>query len=220
MDKFLEVKSHLAKNALEIGFHEKTYPIEYPSNIWEKTPKTVKEALKDNLVLAGTMHLPLVYNSPGVYYYSGRPILEPYFFQNFIKDIPSCTEIDGTNTDDIVRQFLQVEYQFQDPEILYPGDIPVYDPYRALVSMSFGKDSLLTYAVANEIELDPEMIYVVEQSLTYEEKHKRTLAQKFEQEFGKKLFILYHDTGKLRDYEHLGLQKSELGWGLQSTEYA
>ena len=220
MNKFLEVKSNFVKNAIEIGFQEKSYPIEYPSNIWNKTPKTIKEALKDNLVLAVTMHLPLVYNSPSVYYYSRQPILEPYFFQNFIKDIPSCTEIDGTNTDDIIRQFLQIEYQFQDHEILYPGDIPVYDPFRALISMSFGKDSLLTYAVANEIGLDPEMIYVVEQSLTYEEKHKKMLAQKFEQEFGKKLFILRHDTGKLRDYEYLGLPKSEFGWGLQSTEYA
>ena len=127
--------------------------------------------------------MPLVNNSPSVYYYSRQPILEPYFFQNFIKDIPSCTEIDGTNTDDIIRQFLQIEYQFQDHEILYPGDIPVYDPFRALISMSFGKDSLLTYAVAKEIGLDPEMIYVVEQSLTYEEKHKIMIDLKFDQEF-------------------------------------
>ena len=48
MNKFLEVKSNFVKNAIEIGFQEKSYPIEYPSNIWDKTPKTIKEALKDN----------------------------------------------------------------------------------------------------------------------------------------------------------------------------
>ena len=85
--------------------------------------------------------------------------------------------------------------------------------------MSFGKDRLLSYAVANELKLDPEMIYVIEQSLTYEQKHKTELAKRFKKEFGKELHILKHETGKLRDYEHLGIPKSEFGWGLQNTEY-
>jgi hypothetical protein len=61
---------------------------------------------------------------------------------------------------------------------------------------------------------------VIEQSLTYEEKHKKRLANKFKQEFGKVLRIITHETGKLRDYHYLKLPKSEFGWGLQNTEYA
>jgi 7-cyano-7-deazaguanine synthase in queuosine biosynthesis len=96
----------------------------------------------------------------------------------------------------------------------------VNSPSGALVGTSFGKDSLLTYAVADEIGLEPEMVYVVEQSMTYEQKHKTELARQFKNEFGKQLNILKHETGKLRDYPYLGVPFTEMGWGLQTTEYA
>lgn len=217
--EFLEINSEIKDNGFEVEFQGKKYPIIYPEKVWKSTPIQTRIALKDNLVFATTMHLPLIYHLNKVLYHSGRPLLEPYFFQNFIKDIPSCTEVDGTSTDDYVRYFFNMNYQFENAPIEYPSPEPVEVSYKALVAMSFGKDSLLTFAVANELKLDPEMIYVIEQSLTYEQKHKTELAKKFKKEFGKELHILKHETGKLRDYEHLGLPKSEFGWGLQNTEY-
>ena len=215
----LEISSKITDTGIEVEFQGKKYPIIYPKKVWKSTPHQTQKALKDNLVFATTMHLPLIYNSNNIIYHSGRPLLEPYFFQNFIKDIPSCTEVDGTNTDDYIRIFFNLDYHFKNAVIEYPSPNPVEDPFRAIIGMSFGKDSLLTYAVANELKLDPEIIYVIEQSLTYEQKHKTELAMGFKKEFGKELHILKHETGKLRDYTYLGLPKSEFGWGLQSTEY-
>lgn len=220
MNNILEIYSKVTKNGIQIEFQGVKYPINFGEGIWNSTPVQTCEALKDNLALATTMHLPLIYKKKKIIYYSGRPLLEPYFLQNFLKDIPSCTEVDGLNTDEIIYQFLTTEFQFINPEIVIPSDKPVEDPSRALIGMSFGKDSLLTYAVAEEINLEPEIIYVVEQSLTYEEKHKRNLAKEFKKEFVKDLYILNHETGKLRDYNYLNLPKSEFGWGLQNTEYA
>jgi len=218
--KFLYIHSKVTDNGVEIRFRKTPYQITYPRFVWETTPKKTQTALKDNLALATTMHLPLVFNSPGVVYHSGRPLLEPYFIQNFLKDIPSCTEVDGTSTDEVVRKFFNTDYQFLDPDITYPSQQPVDSPFCALVGTSFGKDSLLTYAVADEIGLKPEMTYVVEQSMTYEQKHKTELAKRFKNEFGKELKILKHETGKFRDYPYLGVPFTELGWGLQTTEYA
>ncbi|MFW9950271.1 MAG: hypothetical protein ACFFKA_09135 [Candidatus Thorarchaeota archaeon] len=220
MNKKLDVYSQTIKNGIEIEFQEIKYPINYPEYLWKSTPSETRIALKDNLALATTIHLPLIYNSNTIYYHSGRPLLEPYFFQNFIKDIPSCTEVDNLNTDEVIRKFLNTDFIFKDSEIIKPSSSTVKNPQKALVGMSFGKDSLLTYAVANELNLNPEIVYIIEQSLTYEERHKRNLASKFKQEFGKELHVLKHETGKLRDYSYLGLPKSEFGWGLQNTEYA
>ncbi|MFW9916075.1 MAG: hypothetical protein ACFFGZ_10750 [Candidatus Thorarchaeota archaeon] len=221
MNTYLDIFSKLTESGIVIEFKNTDYPLIYPKAIWSQTPELVKFALRDNLALMTTIHLPLIFNAPGVMYHSGRPILEPYIFQNFLRDIPSCTDVDGTSTDEVVREFLQIDYSFAECEIIYPGtEPPVNSPFRALIGMSFGKDSLLTYAVANEIGLDPEIIYVVEESLIYEQKHKAVLARQLEKEFGRKLHILTHETGKLRDYSHLGAAKSELGWGLQTTEYA
>ncbi len=217
--EFLEINSKITDNGFEVEFQGKKYPIIYPEGIWKSIPAQTQIALKDNLVFATTMHLPLIYNSNKVLYHSGRPLLEPYFFQNFIKDIPSCTEVDGTSTDDYIRFFFNMDYHFENTTIEYPSPEPVEEPYRALVAMSFGKDSLLTYAIANELKLDPEIIYIIEQSLTYEQKHKTELAKGFKKEFGKELHILKHETGRLRDYTYLNLPKSEFGWGLQNTEY-
>jgi hypothetical protein len=218
--KPLQIYSGVTDTGVDICFREKSYPIVYPRSVWEATPKETQTALKDNLAVATTMHLPLVLDSPGIVYHSGCPLLEPYFVQNFLKDIPSCTEVDGTNTDEVVRKFFNTEYRFLDPDIAYPSRQPVDSPSGALVGTSFGKDSLLTYAVANEIGLEPEMVYIVEQSMTYEQKHKTELAKRFKNEFGKQLNILRHETGKFRDYPYLGVPFTELGWGLQTTEYA
>ncbi|MFX0026916.1 MAG: hypothetical protein ACFE8M_10950 [Candidatus Hermodarchaeota archaeon] len=220
MEKFLEIFSNNNSSGIHIKFQGIRYSIIFDKKIWQSTPDQTREALKDNLALVTTMHLPLIYNKNKVIYYSGRPLLEPYLLQNFLKDIPSCTEVDRLDTDEIIRQFLNIDFHFNDQEIVYPSDKPVKDSYKALVGMSFGKDSLLTYAVAQEINLDPEIIYVIEQSLTYEEKHKRALSEEFKKEFNKDLKILVHETGRLRDYNYLGLPKLEFGWGLQNTEYA
>ncbi|MFX1419758.1 MAG: hypothetical protein ACFE9N_12635, partial [Promethearchaeota archaeon] len=220
MNNILEIYSSTTNSGIQIEFQGVQYPIIYEEKIWDLTPNQTCEALKDNLSLATTMHLPLIYNANKIIYYSGRPLLEPYFIQNFLRDIPSCTEVDGLNTDAIVYQFLNTEFQFANPAIVVPSEKPVENAYKALIGMSFGKDSLLTYAVAKEINLEPEIIYVVEQSLTYEEKHKKNLAKEFKKEFAKDLHILTHETGKFRDFNYLKLPKSEFGWGLQNTEYA
>ena len=216
----MQIDAKCTNNGIAIFFNEQSYPIIYPKQVWKTTPPQTQIALKDNLAIATTMHLPLVFNEEQITYHTGRPLLEPYFFQNFIKDIPSCTVVDGTSTDEAIRQFFNIDYQFLDPTIISPAPDPVASPFRAIVGTSFGKDSLLTYAVAEEIGLDPIMVYVIEQSMTYEEKHKTALAKKFQKEFGKQMRILQHETGKLRDYPYLGLPITELGWGLQTTEYA
>ena len=216
----LEVFSQSNKDGFSVQFKENSYPVTYPHGYWEKTPEVTRKALTDNLALATTMHLPLIFKDSSIKYHSARPLLEPYFVENFLRDIPSCAEVDDTDTAEMVRKFFDIRFSYTDPEVTIPSSEPVEDAHRAIVGLSFGKDSLLTYAVANELGLDPEIAYLVEESMTYEEKHKTALAAKFKDEFGKSLHILKHETGKLRDYKHLGLPFSELGWGLQSTEYA
>ncbi|MFX1512856.1 MAG: hypothetical protein ACFFCQ_09745 [Promethearchaeota archaeon] len=219
--KNLKVEAEVTDSGLIIHYQNTKYEIQYPDGIWGEVPQLVKKTLQDNLALATTLHLPMVVPGiGGIHFSTARPLLEPYFFQNFILDIPSCTEVNGTNTDKAVCKFLQLEFEYANSEIVYPGTSSFETEDKAIISASLGKDSLLTYAVAQEIGLNPEMVYIVEQSFIYELKHKTELARQFKKEFGTDLHIVKHDTGKLRDYDYLGLPKSEFGWGLQNTEYA
>ncbi len=217
----INLDSENLDNGFSIVFNGSKFTNEYPDKVWKNTPRNIQEFLVDNLAVATTMHLGMVYpNTKKLHYSSARPLLEPYFNQNFIFDFPSCAEVDDNPIPEEVKRFLHLNFEYEDQLVKQPGIHPNENASRALIGMSFGKDSLLTYAVAEEIGLDPEMIYVVEQSLTYEQKHKTNLANKFYKEFGKQLHILKHETGKLRDYNYLNLPKSEYGWGLQNTEYA
>ncbi|MFW9981297.1 MAG: hypothetical protein ACFFE3_05190 [Candidatus Thorarchaeota archaeon] len=216
----LEIITKSIDDGFAVEFKNTSLPVIYPHDYWNKTPEQTRLALVDNLALATTMHLPIVFNEPEIVYKSGRPLLESYFVENFFRDIPSCTDVDGTDTVEYVRRFFNTQYRFLDPVVKVPSDTPVDSGFRAIIGMSFGKDSLLTYAIADELELDPEMAYFIEPSMTYEEKHKTALAEQFKKEFNKDLHIIKHETGKLRDYPFLGLPFSEFGWALQSTEYA
>jgi len=219
-NRFLDIVSSVTDRGLSFTFKKQPYTILYGKEYWNATPEQTRIALRDNLALATTMHLPIVFSSPRITYDTPRAMLMPHFFENFVRDIPSCTEVDGTDTNLLMQQFFNTKYLFTKDPINQPSDVPVADAERAIIGMSFGKDSLLTYAVAQELGLDPEIVYIVEESMTYEEKHKSALGEQWAKEFGKQMHILHHDTGKLRDYNHLGLPFSEFGWGLQTTEYA
>lgn len=220
MKTHIDIDCKITDEGLVIHYKNRDYAISYPSTTWKRVPSDVKRALRDNISLAVTMHLPMVIpGCEGIRLSTNRPALEPYFLQNFIFDIPSCCEVDETDMAEKTRQFLQLDFNYAEQDIISPDDHDI-SGFKALVGMSFGKDSLLTFAVADEIGLDPEMIYVVEDSLKHEQKHKRRLAENFKNEFGKDLHVLRHETGLLRDYSHLDLPPSEFGWGLQNTEYA
>jgi hypothetical protein len=141
---------------------------------------------------------------------------------NALRDIPSCCDMDGTDIALETERFLGLDFQFDSQDIRQP----VYWPsdYQgetsAVVPLSFGKDSLLTFALAEELGLNPRGVFVDEPGFSGERAHKEELGVRFRDEFGHVLEILNHDTGKLRDSDHLGTQADEYGWGLQSTEYA
>jgi len=135
-------------------------------------------------------------------------------------DLPSCADVDGTSTSELIKELMNVKIRFRDYDIKFPNHTEETREDSSVVSISFGKDSLLTWAVCREIGLNPQICYVVEPLLLYEEKHKIVLAERFHREFGVELNKIVHTTGHLRDGIKLGVGKTELGWGLQSTQYA
>ncbi|MFW9925842.1 MAG: hypothetical protein ACFFDM_03630, partial [Candidatus Thorarchaeota archaeon] len=144
----LEIITKSIDDGFAVEFKNTSLPVIYPHDYWNKTPEQTRLALVDNLALATTMHLPIVFNEPEIVYKSGRPLLESYFVENFFRDIPSCTDVDGTDTVEYVRRFFNTQYRFLDPVVKVPSDTPVDSGFRAIIGMSFGKDSLLTYAIA------------------------------------------------------------------------
>jgi hypothetical protein len=218
--KILTIKGLQTERGVEIIFRGSRYVIEYPDGIWRDYPQKARGLLLDNLVYAETMHLPLTHKTREIVFDTSPPYFQTHFFQNLVMDLPSCADVDGTSTAELLKAFMNIRATFKDQDMKFPSYVEETREDSSIVSISFGKDSLLTWAVARELGLNPQLCYVVEPLLTYEEKHKLVLAEAFHKEFGVKLIKIRHSAGKLRDGIMLGLGKTEIGWGLQSTEYA
>ena len=216
----LAVKARQTESGVEILFQGSKYVIEYPDDIWSDYPEKAREVLFDNIVYAETIHLPLTHNVGEISYNTSPPCFQTHFFQNMVMDLPSCADVDGTSTSELIKNFMNVTISFKDPETKFPSYVEETREDSSVVSISFGKDSLLSWAVSRELGLNPQTCFIVEPLLTYEEKHKMVLAEEFHKEFGVKLHKIIHSSGNLRDGMMLGPGKTEIGWGLQSTEYA
>ncbi len=216
----LTVNAEQTGDGFIIHFGGRTYGTFYPDGIWSEYHTEAREFLVDNLVYAQTIHLPLMMGAEEISYNTSPPYFQTYFFQNMVMDFPSCADVDGKSTSSYLRSFMNLKVNFRDNRIRLPTYEGEAREDSSVVSLSFGKDSLCTWAVSREIGLNPQIGYIVEPSLTYEEKHKTALAEAFHKEFGVKLVKVDHSAGELRDGVKLGVGKTELGWGLQSTEYA
>lgn len=216
----LSIASRQTKTGFEINFRGSRYVLNYPKDIWQKYPQEAKEVIFDNLVYAETIHLPLTFRKGEVIYDTSPPFFQTQFFQNMLMDLPSCADVDGSYTSELIKEFMNLKIRFKDNQVKTPSYRHETREDSSVVSLSFGKDSLLTWAVCKELGLNPQASYTVEPVLLYEEKHKDKLAKRFQKEFGVELQKIEHTMGNLRDGLRLGVGKTELGWGLQTTQYA
>jgi hypothetical protein len=216
----LVINARQTSHGFEIFFRGSKYVVNYPDEIWQAYPQEAKDVLFDNLVYSETIHLPLTFRKGEIKYNTSPPFFQTQFFQNFIMDLPSCADVDGTYTSELIKEFVNMKTRFKDNEIKFPKQKEETCEDSSVVSLSFGKDSLLTWAVCHDLGLNPQAAYIVEPVLIYEEKHKTKLAKQFQKEFGVELQKIEHTVGHLRDGMRLGVGKTELGWGLQTTQYA
>ncbi|MBC8497914.1 hypothetical protein H8D40_02930, partial [Candidatus Bathyarchaeota archaeon] len=175
--KSLAIKARQTDSGVEIRFRGSKYVIEYPDEIWKEYPREARDVLFDNLVYAETIHLPLTHKTGEIVYDTPPPFFQPYFFQNMVMDLPSCADVDGTSTAELLKSFMNTTVSFSEHEIKFPDHVEETREDSSVVSISFGKDSLLTWAVCREMGMNPQLCYVVEPLLTYEEKHKMVLAE-------------------------------------------
>ncbi|MBN3036833.1 MAG: hypothetical protein JW834_00125 [Candidatus Diapherotrites archaeon] len=207
------------ENGFGVLLNGKSYSIEYPNTVWKDYPDGVKNALIENLAVATTIHLPLLLGEKSLQYSTAAPLFKETLSENMLYGIPSCSNINGVSTAGMVRDFMNIRLEFAEHE----SSIPMYDRVldeKAIIPFTFGKDSLLTYALCRELGMETHRVYADEAMFTHEKKHKLLFEKRFSKEFGDKMDVIRHDTGLLRDAAHFGLPKNELGWDLQTTEYS
>lgn len=144
------------------GFLLKTFPKEkyflsYSKGIFAKFPKLAKAFLLDNFIYARTRSLSILTDYI-LNYQTAKPYLQNFIDQGLLNDLPRSYEIAKIDPKKPLRRFKQSQ---KDQSVIFSGQKVVnYLPYffgsskKAVLALSFGKDSLLSYGLAKEIGLD------------------------------------------------------------------
>jgi len=85
-----------------------------------------------------------------------------------------------------------------------------------LIPFTFGKDSLLSFALTNELRIKPILMFFREPRCAFENRHKYLLSKRFLKEFGLKVNFFPVTTGWLREIND---SQTSWGWDLILTQY-
>ena len=218
--KDLSVRARITDSGLDIFVNKDRFPVRYPREIWNRYPQKAKVVLRDNITCSATMFVPQIFNIFNVHYATARPLAEAFFFQNGMHDMSISALVDAKPASEYIKRFLGTQRSFAKNSVqtvqLTGGPRTTN---AVVIPFSFGKESMLTVALAQELGLRPILVNFIEPSNTYEYTHKKALIKRFEKQFGLTIYTVYNGPGLLRS-GYLWDKKTALGWGLQTTEYA
>lgn len=163
--KHLKIDYQLTKNRLTTGFLKgKTYAIEYPLAILKSLPKAVLTFVGDNYMYSRTRPLGIVGNN--LFYAFGRPALQSFIDDGLKGATPCLADINGVSGKKMLADFIKAQKKgkitfasYHKPSIPPPVNSK---KNRAVVSLSFGKDSMLSYGLAKELGIDCLLVTVNE----------------------------------------------------------
>ncbi|MBI4253146.1 hypothetical protein HY623_03160 [Candidatus Uhrbacteria bacterium] len=217
---FLRVNARCTAYGIDIILNDDVFPIRYPAQVWRRYPTRSKKLLMDALALSATYFVPQIVNVPTIHYLTRRSFAEPYLFKNGLYDMATTAHSDKQSSTAYIKNYINVSRCFSSDPMILPaiGRERKQSPV-AVIPFTFGKETLLTLALALEAGMKPILVAVREPAHTYEFHHKKNLARTFTKETDIPIFFIDYLPGIMR-YGALWNKQTELGWGLQTTEYA
>ena len=197
----------------------KLYKTVYSKDVWSAFPLYLRPLLAQTAAHFYTHHLSLAKNCDIAYDFP-QPGLSSFFMHGLFYALPEAVlefpEAHFT-APNLLKTFFNSGYRtsFRGTPAPIHAHIPFLPSKQSVVMpFSFGKDSLLTYAVAREIGLSVTTIFFEEPTSDYENANKRVLGQRFHEEFGNAVVPFVNNLGSLR--EGAGVM---WGWDLLLTQY-
>ncbi len=220
----MNISTTITHTGLKIKVDKNDYIIKYPDNLWSDLPSTVKEALAEHLTFTNTNYLSVLYDEPTITYNTHRPLLEPFLFKNQLYDMIFSEKVDGAKDLEYVKRCYNAKFEFKEGSgsFISSNELPSYsnnDPI-AIVPFSFGKESLATLALCNELGIKPILMFVQEPTQGYEDAYKKIALKELEDKFGFIHHRIINQPALLRSgVARYGKVTSEVGWGTQTTDY-
>lgn len=218
MSDTIHVFRNIIRNGVEIKIKRKTFRVTYPSSVWNKFPRSLHRVFADSLSYIATWHLTLSEKDSVIYHFSHPPI-EPVFFKLLMYSIPmSVFEEKNLETAGLIKNFFNSSFQtqFKGMNYSYSGKkVKRILKENAILLFSFGKDSLLTYGILDELGVNVFPFFMREPQSAFENAHKRKLAERFYKKIEEEVIFFPVSIGRLR--QNVGLY---WGWDIILSQYA
>ncbi|MDP2586163.1 MAG: hypothetical protein Q8P32_00100 [Candidatus Komeilibacteria bacterium] len=218
----------LADGLAVAAIDNKKYQVRFPKKIFAAWPTASKNFFLDNYVYARTRTLAMIAGAD-LRYFSNRPFLENFIHQGIKQDLRIVSELDKYNTRQLLSLF-PAKITFKSDHVI--SRLPkksVNRPDRVIMALSFGKDSLLSYALAKEIGLQcfPVMCNIMEK-YNYQEWlfKKKIFADFIKQEnqpsdlFSDNVDDIFFSPALSRNIEELHCANSMLTYALEMMPFA
>lgn len=212
----LTVDVKLVKNGFIVVVGKRSHPVVYPLSVWQVMPPLLRLPYAQFIAFISTVHLAFRARNKVVYLFPA-PLGEPLFYYGLFLSMPENL-LDFENslkTSDYLKfvfnSFFKIEFTGHSQSL----PLMSYRPSKtALIPFTFGKDSLLTYALCQEVGIIPIPIFLIEQHNTYENTHRYRLIPQFTQEFGTTVTTF---TVPLQEFKQRG--GLWWGWDIFLTQY-
>ena len=216
----LQVKSSLTKSGITIKTLNKKYFVRYNNRYWREYPQKMKEFFLDNITFISTFHLPLFFDDNKITFNTADPLVKPWVYEVMMKYIPYSADVDNTSASQLFLKFANMEFDFDNLNMKLPESN--FDPdEKALINFTFGKESLVTLGICDEIGLNNDLIYFESPTTSpIETKLKRKYSALFSKKLNKNIIEVTGNTYDLCDATNFGRPQTEWGYGIELTEYA
>ncbi len=212
----LKISYEIDSDSFKLRISDKLeYSVNYPPGVLSALNKKDREVLLDNFVYTKTIPLTIFREEP-LSFQSSRPAFKDFVDDGVAKDLPRIGEIDKEEFKDLLESFKDSlgngKVVFQNGKSIKNLLIsPKTSDKVAILGLSFGKDSLLSYALANEIGLKCHPVFIndMEKYNPNEFKQKKKIARAFSQKQIQPVFCLSDETDNIFRTEEITKNKME-----------
>ena len=215
----ITVNTRLTKTGFDVIVQKKVHAVNYPPEVWQAFPQEFKQPYSEFVAFIRTIHSTFT-PSVTIHYLFPPPLGEALFNYGLILAMPENLfdyPKSKRKTSDYLRlgfnSFFKSEFTGIAPPLT---QTKAYLPQKnvALLPFSFGKDSLLTYALGKEIGLKFTAIFFIDADKVFENKHKLRLSKKFTREFMQDILLFKVPIQNLQQARGFWW-----GWDLMLTQY-
>lgn len=180
-----DIAYQIDEDGFRVEIFGKNYLVKYPRNIYQALDQELKIILAENFIYCRTKSLSLQTDKI-ISYQLSHPAAKELVGYGISNDAPRLAYLSEIKTGELLQTFEdnKDKESFKNSDLVDKKIKIKTEEDKAILALSFGKDSLLSYGLAKELSLDFRLIYVkeMEELNSAEEKFKDDIIAEFKKE--------------------------------------